>query len=133
LAGILPPLLGWIAKKNFTDINIYFVTFMAIIYVWQVAHFFLIVKIHETDYKDANLPIVDLMGKNFDIIFTIWIICYYSLIFYYLLLKPTDDGNVLYIMVILITLVFLIVSKNNRYRFYTLNFTIILLFLNTNI
>lgn len=131
VAGILPPLMGWVAMKNFSEVDIYFVTFIAIIYVWQVAHFFLIVKIHETDYKNANLPIIDLMGKNFNIILIIWIICYYFLIIYHLFLKPTNNGSLWCLIVIITTFIFLIISENNRHRFYTLNFTIILIFLNT--
>lgn len=55
LCGMLPPLIGWLSAggRQLTP-DIIFI--MVILGVWQLPHFWLVLLLHEKDYRNAQIP-----------------------------------------------------------------------------
>jgi len=65
IPGALPVLIGWAAIQNMLSINS--VTLFAILYYWQLPHFYSIGWIYRTDYSAAGyrmLPSIDETGRK---------------------------------------------------------------------
>jgi protoheme IX farnesyltransferase len=63
--GALPPLIGWCAARG--EINLEGASLFAILFVWQLPHFFAIAWLYRDDYAAGGmrmLPIVDPDGRH---------------------------------------------------------------------
>lgn len=63
--GALPPLIGWCAARG--EINLEGASLFAILFVWQLPHFFAIAWLYRADYAAGGmrmLPIVDPDGRH---------------------------------------------------------------------
>jgi protoheme IX farnesyltransferase len=65
IPGALPPLIGWCAARG--EIDLEGASLFAILFVWQLPHFFAIAWLHRDDYAAGGmrmLPIVDPDGRH---------------------------------------------------------------------
>ena len=64
ISGALPPCLGWAAASNELSLGAWIL--FAILYCWQVPHFFAIAWVYRTDYLDAGfrMPTVEDNAKE---------------------------------------------------------------------
>ncbi len=63
--GALPPLMGWAAARGTLEVEA--LTIFAILYFWQLPHFFAISWMYREDYKNGNfrmLSLIDPTGKK---------------------------------------------------------------------
>ena len=63
--GALPPVLGYAAATNTIDAGA--IILFAILFLWQIPHFFAIAMVYRDDYRAANmpmLPVVDVKGRR---------------------------------------------------------------------
>ncbi len=62
LPGALPILTGWIAYRGMMDFHGY--TIFAILFIWQLPHFFSIAWIYKDDYRKAGYKMVSLYDDS---------------------------------------------------------------------
>jgi heme o synthase len=63
--GALPPMMGWTAAQN--AISLQACWLFAVLFLWQLPHFFAIAWIYRADYASAGfplLPVIDCKGKQ---------------------------------------------------------------------
>ncbi len=64
LCGVVPPVMGWIAG-NGSLFTINFVALIAVLFAWQMPHFWLILLFRRLDYQSAGLPnFLERFGEN---------------------------------------------------------------------
>lgn len=74
LCGALPPIIGWcLAGGNPADYRVMLLS--GLLYLWQAPHFWLLQRRHETDYRQAGLPLFGMRRTGADLaaFFRIWI------------------------------------------------------------
>ncbi len=65
IPGALPPVIGWAAARG--SIGIGAVLLFAIVFVWQIPHFWAIAWLYRDDYRRANFPmlaVIDADGRR---------------------------------------------------------------------
>lgn len=65
IPGALPPLMGWTAARN--DVSVEGWSLFAILFFWQLPHFFAIAWIYREEYAKAGfvmLPVIDTNGER---------------------------------------------------------------------
>lgn len=63
--GALPPVIGWTAARGSLDVPV--LTLFAILFVWQIPHFWSIAWLYRDDYRRAGfpmLPVIDVDGSR---------------------------------------------------------------------
>jgi protoheme IX farnesyltransferase len=64
ICGAIPPMIGWVAASNSLDIGAWVLA--AILFVWQLPHFFALAWLYREDYARGGfemLPVVDRRGQ----------------------------------------------------------------------
>jgi protoheme IX farnesyltransferase len=76
LCGAMPPVIGWCSAGGaLTDYRI--VLYAGVFYLWQMPHFWVLQKRHESDYIHAGFPVVTHTAKNPNLV-TLWTIAVVS-------------------------------------------------------
>ena len=88
IPGAIPPLAGWAAAKGTLDAGAW--SLFAILFVWQIPHFFAIARAYREDYARAGLPIFAVQDP--DGVMTGRLIVAYSLLLIPLALLPAALG-----------------------------------------
>ncbi|BGI51534.1 MAG: hypothetical protein BucCj_2900 [Buchnera aphidicola (Ceratovacuna japonica)] len=122
ISGAMPPIIGYytVCKK----INLIFILFFIIFFLWQIPHFYIISIFRTKDYKNAKIPILPLKTNVFFTVFitSIFIICFY--IFSSLLYLYNFLGNNFIIFSTLINFIWLFLTllgyfyKNNKIFYF---------------
>nr|WP_272881437.1 UbiA family prenyltransferase [Fundidesulfovibrio soli] len=76
IAGAMPPLLGWCAAGGEPS-DCRALALSGMLYLWQVPHFWMLVRRHEGEYRAAGLPVFAgrLWGRS-GFVVSIWLACY---------------------------------------------------------
>lgn len=76
VAGAMPPLLGWCAAGGDpTDCRV--LALAGMLYLWQVPHFWMLVRRHEGEYRTAGLPVfAGRLSCHSGLAASIWLGCY---------------------------------------------------------
>lgn len=62
IPGALPPLIGWTAARN--EISVGGLILFAILFFWQMPHFFSLAWMYRKDYERAGYPMLSVMDKD---------------------------------------------------------------------
>jgi len=125
LPGALPALTGWVAFRGEMDFH-GFVLF-AIIFVWQLPHFFSIAWIYKEDYKKAGYKMISLYdetGKQAVVLIILGTISLIAVSFLPFISTPAHTGDLYFIgtfmanALLLVTALLLIKDRNKYMKLY---------------
>ena len=54
VCGAIPPMIGWVAAAGHLDVGAWLLG--AILFVWQIPHFFALAWLYREDYQRGGLP-----------------------------------------------------------------------------
>jgi heme o synthase len=93
LCGALPPYIGWLAGGGSPMAEVIFIG-MAVLALWQVPHFWLVLLEHREDYRSLPLPsMISLMSeKSLCFVAFIWVLALVSTVHSLLLIRPLSPA-----------------------------------------
>ena len=62
IPGALPPVIGWVAASN--DFSSGPAILFALLYLWQLPHFFAIARLYRDDYQRAGMPMIAVLDAD---------------------------------------------------------------------
>ena len=125
LPGALPALTGWVAYRQNMDFHGF--TLFAIIFVWQLPHFFSIAWIYKEDYKRAGYKMISLYddtGKQAVMLIILGTISLIAVSFLPFLMSPAHTGVFYFIgtfmanALLLVTSLLLLKDRNKYMKLY---------------
>ena len=125
LPGALPALTGWVAYRGHMDFH-GFILF-AILFVWQLPHFFSIAWIYKDDYRKAGYKMVSLYddtGKQAVVLIILGTLALIAVSFMPFVMKPQHTGDLYFIgtfmanALLLVTSLLLIKNRNKYMKLY---------------
>ena len=60
--GGIPPMIGWAAARGELSVGAW--VLFAILFTWQLPHFFAIAWIYRDDYRRAGMPMISLLDRD---------------------------------------------------------------------
>jgi len=125
LPGALPALTGWVAYRQNMDFHGF--TLFAIIFVWQLPHFFSIAWIYKEDYKRAGYKMISLYddtGKQAVMLILLGTISLIAVSFLPSIMNPPHTGVFYFIgtfmanALLLVTALLLFKDRNKYMKLY---------------